>query len=201
MRKPRRPALRSEPQPGRPAPGQRPAERSSTTARTEEPPHPREDPCVIGAAAGRGPSSTCPPRPPLLARARRLYTGKPGGSGVARSRGVRHRRQVYRRSSSGWQVGLPEGKVGSVERLTAHYQRQEDLLWRAFVEESPEIHAAGQASRLSRSSCGRPSSRRVIAIRRSSTSSMPGVVPRCGRRGNPSTQRRRRARPAVHPAT
>ena len=33
----------------------------------------------------------------------------------------------------------------SVERLTARYQRQEDLLWRAFVEESPEIHAAGRS--------------------------------------------------------
>ncbi len=32
-----------------------------------------------------------------------------------------------------------------MERLTAHYQRQEDLLWRAFVEESPEIHAAGRS--------------------------------------------------------
>ncbi|MBS1838296.1 MAG: hypothetical protein JST64_11455 [Actinobacteria bacterium] len=32
-----------------------------------------------------------------------------------------------------------------MEQLTAHYQRQEDLLWRAFVEESPEIHAAGRS--------------------------------------------------------
>lgn len=33
----------------------------------------------------------------------------------------------------------------SVERLTARYERQEDLLWRAFVEESPDIHAAGRS--------------------------------------------------------
>lgn len=32
-----------------------------------------------------------------------------------------------------------------MEQLTAHYQRQEDLLWRAFVEESPDIHAAGRS--------------------------------------------------------
>lgn len=32
-----------------------------------------------------------------------------------------------------------------MERLTARYQRQEDLLWRAFVEESPDIHAAGRS--------------------------------------------------------
>lgn len=32
-----------------------------------------------------------------------------------------------------------------VDRFTARYERQEDLLWRAFVEESPEIHAAGRS--------------------------------------------------------
>lgn len=32
-----------------------------------------------------------------------------------------------------------------MDRLTAHYERQEDLLWRAFVEESPEIQAAGRS--------------------------------------------------------
>lgn len=32
-----------------------------------------------------------------------------------------------------------------MERLTARYERQEDLLWRAFVEEAPEIHAAGRS--------------------------------------------------------
>lgn len=32
-----------------------------------------------------------------------------------------------------------------MDRLTAHYERQEDLLWRAFVEESPDIHAAGRS--------------------------------------------------------
>lgn len=42
-------------------------------------------------------------------------------------------------------MDLPDDRVRPVERLTAHYQRQEDLLWRAFVEESPEIHAAGRS--------------------------------------------------------
>lgn len=42
-------------------------------------------------------------------------------------------------------MDLPASRIGPVERLTAHYQRQEDLLWRAFVEESPEIHAAGRS--------------------------------------------------------
>lgn len=32
-----------------------------------------------------------------------------------------------------------------MDRLTAHYERQEDLLWRAFVEEAPDIHAAGRS--------------------------------------------------------
>lgn len=32
-----------------------------------------------------------------------------------------------------------------MERLTAHYERQEDLLWRAFVKEAPDIHAAGRS--------------------------------------------------------
>lgn len=32
-----------------------------------------------------------------------------------------------------------------MERFTARYERQEDLLWRAFVEEAPDIHAAGRS--------------------------------------------------------
>lgn len=32
-----------------------------------------------------------------------------------------------------------------MERLTAHYERQEDLLWRAFIEESPDIHGDGRS--------------------------------------------------------
>lgn len=38
-----------------------------------------------------------------------------------------------------------QGYHRNVERLTAHYERQEDLLWRAFVEEVPDIHAAGRS--------------------------------------------------------
>lgn len=32
-----------------------------------------------------------------------------------------------------------------MDRFTARYERQEDLLWRAFVEEAPDIHAAGRS--------------------------------------------------------
>lgn len=42
-------------------------------------------------------------------------------------------------------MDLPASTLRAVERLTARYERQEDLIWRAFVEESPEIHAAGRS--------------------------------------------------------
>lgn len=34
---------------------------------------------------------------------------------------------------------------GFVDRLTARYEKQANLLWRAHVEESPDIHAAGRS--------------------------------------------------------
>lgn len=40
---------------------------------------------------------------------------------------------------------FPEDTLLDVERLTAHYRRHDDLLWKAFVEESPEIHVAGRS--------------------------------------------------------